>query len=97
MRACVRARWERRGYSQARVCDGDDHTVGRLALLLHHPVEPLVQALPPVGRRAALRLGCGRTEEAEDVCGAATISPVPSSRKQLSPAALKPSNAAFPL
>lgn len=48
--------------SQARVCDGDDHTVSRLPLLLHHPVEPLVQALPPVRRRAALRLRCGWTE-----------------------------------
>lgn len=34
--------------SQAGVCDGDDHTVSRLPLLLHHPVELLVQALPPV-------------------------------------------------
>lgn len=40
--------WERQGYSQARVCDGDDHTVSGLPLLLHHPVELLIQALPPV-------------------------------------------------
>lgn len=37
-----------RSYSQARVRDGDDHTVSRLPPLLHHPVELLVQDLPPV-------------------------------------------------